>query len=254
MKRTILSGLASAALAMSYSVAVAQDNASAGSPMVILKKMSDNMASKPSFSLSTTSIYDEKFEDQLIKSMVTHRVDIVRPSTLYVEAIFDDGEKWLGAFDGKMLRYYEPAEKEYSEIPFEGSIDDLVDKLDASGLTQTPLNDFLRNDFYADVEPGIFEATLVDGYVDPRDGNKKTSHLLFQSPGTVWQLWVERGNYNLPRRLVVTYTEIGRPEYSVTFDDWNFDVKPEELAKKYNIPTSFEGWTKVDFVNPVNFK
>lgn len=254
MKRIILSGLACAVLTISNSAALAQNNVSQSSPMVILKKMSDNMASKPSFSLRTTSIYDEKFEDQFIKSMVTHRIDLVRPSTLYIESISDDGEKRLGVFDGKMLRFYEPADKEYSEIPFEGTVDELVDRMDASGLTQTPLNDFLRKDIYAEAAHGIYDATLVDGFIDPRDGNKDTSHLLFQSPGTVWQLWVGRGNYNLPKRLVVTYTGIGRPEYAVSFDAWNFEVKPEELSKKYNIPSSVAGWKKVDFVNPINFK
>ncbi|MCP4073917.1 MAG: DUF2092 domain-containing protein [Hyphomicrobiales bacterium] len=255
VRNAILSGLACIALATTFSsdgTALAQEKSN--SPMIILKSMSDNMASKAKFSIAATSIYDEKFEDQFIKSMVTHRVDVVRPHTMYVESIFDDGEKWLGVFDGKMLRFYEPAAKEYSEIPFEGSVSELVDKMDESGLSKTPLNDFMRKDFYVDVEPGIFMATLVDGYIDPRDGNKQTSHLLFQSPGTVWQLWVGRGNYNLPKRLVVTYTDIGRPEYAVSFDSWSFDSKPEKLPAKYDIPTSLDGWKKVDFVNPINFK
>jgi len=233
---------------------MAQDNASEKNPMVVLKIMSDTLASKSRLSLTTTSIYDEKFEDQLIKGIVAHRVDVVRPNTLYVEAVFDDGEKWVGAFDGKVLRYYELAEQEYSEIPFEGTVGELVDKLDASGLSQTPLNDFLREDFFAAIEPDIFDATLIGGYIDPIDGKSDINHLLFQSPGAVWQLWVGRGSNDLPKRLVVTYTDIGRPEYAVTFDSWKFNSKPEELAAEYNIPTNLDGWTKVDFVNPINFK
>jgi hypothetical protein len=255
MKNIILTALSCIALSIipvSNSSAIAQEISK--SPMIILKSMSDNMGSKTKFSLNTTSFYDEKFENQMIKSMVRHRVDVVRPNTLYVESVFDDGEKWLGTYDGKTVRFYEPAKKEYSEIPFEGTVSEVADMMDNNGLSQTPLNDFMRKDFYADVEPDIFSATLIDGYVDPRDGDKETSHLLFESHGTVWQLWVGGGNYNLPRRLVVTYSEIGRPEYAVSFDSWSFDSKPEDLPAKYDIPTSLDGWKKVEFVNPINFK
>jgi hypothetical protein len=254
IRNTVLSGLTCFALSVAFGSNTTTAQEKSVSPMIILKNMSDNMDSKTKFSIATTSFYDEKFENQLIKSMVTHRVDVVRPNTLYVEAVFDDGDKWLGVYDGKMLRFYEPAEKEYSEIPFEGTVSELADKMDASGLSQTPLNDFMRKDFYSDVEPDIFSATLIDGYVDPRDGDKETSHLLFESHGTVWQLWVGGSNYNLPRRLVVTYSEIGRPEYAVSFDSWSFDSKPEELPAKYDIPTSLDGWKKAEFVNPIYFK
>ncbi len=116
------------------------------------------------------------------------------------------------------------------------------------------MNDFLREDFFAAVEPAIFDATLIDGHVDPQDGATKTSHLLFQSPGTVWQLWVGHGDINLPKRLVITYTGIGRPEFAISFEDWSFDSDPGGLGKKYGIPTNLDDWTMVEFVNPINFK
>jgi hypothetical protein len=53
--------------------AIAQEKA--GNPTAILKSMSDNMDSKSNFSINTTSFYDERFEDQMIKNMVTHGVD-----------------------------------------------------------------------------------------------------------------------------------------------------------------------------------
>ncbi|MGI9372776.1 MAG: DUF2092 domain-containing protein [Hyphomicrobiales bacterium] len=236
------------------SVSMADDNAS-GDPMIVLKLMSDTLTNKQSLSFTADAIYDEKFEKTYIKSLVSYRIDLIRPATLYFEAKWDDGEYWIGEFNGKRVRVYVPAEKEYSEIPFEGSMDEFINYADDNGITRTPLNDFLRSNLYEALNEQILDATLIEGYVNPEDPDAKISHMLFHSPGTSWQLWVHQGAETLPNALNVTYSDIlGRPEYALKFKKWTFPDEPENLAKKYKIPGSLDGWKKVDFENPIDIE
>ncbi len=255
MKQTLITGLIYAALASASGHALAEDKkASEGNPMVILKQVSQDLGSQKAMSMETTSVYDERFEDGLIKTIVTHRVDLIRPNSLYFDAVWADGERFVGSFDGEVLRFYEPAVKEYSEIPFKGTVSEMADFADAVGLTRTPLNDLMRDDFYSAIEKEIFDATLIEGYLDPDDPNRKTSHLLFESPGTSWQMWVKHGDLALPERYNVKYVRgLGQPEYAITFDRWSFQVDETALVDKYGIPRNLEGWTKVEFENPIKF-
>ena len=254
MMRPILSAILTTVLLIGATGAQAEENISRN-PMVVLKQMSDTLATKQAMTLSVSAIYDEKFEGQFIKSLVRYRIDIVRPTTMYFDAKFDDGEHWIGDFDGKRVRLYVPAEKEFSEIIFAGTLDEFIDYADDNGITRTPLNDFLRTDIYAAVEEDIFSATMIAGYVNPEDPNTKISHMFFESPGTLWQLWVKHGVEPLPDMFNVTYaTSPGRPEYAIKFNSWSFDGKADALAAKYGIPSSVDGWEKVEFENPINMR
>jgi hypothetical protein len=254
MKRQLLSAVLSSALVVGAGTACAEDKVS-GNPMVVLKQMSDTLAKKPALTLSVDAVYDEKFEGTFIKSLVSYQIDVVRPTTLYFRANFDDGENWIGEFDGKRVRVYSPENKEYSEIPFDGTLDEFIDYADDNGITRTPLNDFLRTNLYEAVKDEISEATLIDGYVNPDDPKSKISHMFFKSPGTNWQLWVKHGEESLPDMFNATYvTSPGWPEYSIKFNSWSFDGKADGLSTKYGIPSSLEGWKKVEFVNPINMQ
>lgn len=251
MKNALISLFAGTTLLATAQAGFAAEEPS-GNPIIVLKQMSESLASKPAISLSADAVYDEKFEKTYIKSLVSYKLDLIRPSTLYFDAKFDDGEHWLGDFDGKRVRVYVPAEKEYSEVPFEGTLDEFIDYADDNGITRTPLNDFLRSNFFEAVNPHINEATLIDGYVNPDDAKTKISHMLFDSPGTIWQLWVSHGKDTLPDMFNATYsTALGRPEYAVKFKSWAFDGNADGLAEKYSIPKSLDGWTKVEFENPI---
>ena len=59
MKQALFAGLAGAVLMLSPLDAMAQARNDAGNPMLILKQMSEDLKAKPSFSLTTTSFYDQ---------------------------------------------------------------------------------------------------------------------------------------------------------------------------------------------------
>jgi hypothetical protein len=70
-------------------------------------------------------------------------------------------------------------------------------------------------------------------------------HLLFaQPPGIEIELWLDKTEQSLPRRLVVTYRSIrGQPNFIAEFSDWNFAVTPTDADFAFKPP---EGATQVE--------
>ena len=58
-------------------------------------------------------------------------------------------------------------------------------------------------------------------------GGVTCGHYAFRQEGLDWQVWIQLGDYPLPRKLVLTtLTDEARPEYVATYT-WN-------LAPSYN--------------------
>ena len=244
-------------IALSASAAIAQDKKQAAmvGPMAVLKQMSDTLGSKAAISVTADASFDEKFEGQFVKTSIRYRIDIIRPNHLFFDAVFDDGAKWIGEYDGNRVRFYKPAVKEYSEIPFKGSLDAAIDYMDDEGLSKTPVNDFLRSNLFDAIKDGIYDAASLEDTLDPDKPDKRMQNLLFRSLGTFWQLWVRDDDTALPVKFNATYaSEPGRPQYALAFRNWSFDGNLADMSSKYAVPSSLEGWKKVDYVNPINMR
>jgi hypothetical protein len=55
-------------------------------------------------------------------------------------------------------------------------------------------------------------------------------HLVFeQPPGIELELWVEKNEHALPRRLIVTYHDLpGQPNFVAEMFGWDFSIHPAE--------------------------
>ena len=73
-------------------------------------------------------------------------------------------------------------------------------------------------------------------------------HLAFMGPGVHWEIWIDTGKSTLPRRLVVTYTEVQNfPRFLVEFSDWNLQPKLAAGRFVFNKPRNA---TQIEFVSP----
>ena len=254
MRTALLSAIAALGLLLTQNAVFAQsEDEKPRNPMTLLKELSTDMGAWKAFAFETTGFFDERLDDELIKRTITWSVTVLRPNRLAVKAVADDGEQWLSDFDGTRARIYYVSDKEYAEIPFEGDLNAYVDFADSNGLSRTPIIDFLRTDLYGDIEEAIFDALLIDGYDDPQEADDLIHHVLYQSSNTTWQLWIrEEEERYTPHRSVVTYTNrLGRPEFANQFRNWSFDVDIDKAAADYGIPENLDGWTKVEFENPI---
>ena len=67
---------------------------------------------------------------------------------------------------------------------------------------------------------------------------KPTRHLLFtQTPGIELELWVDKDEKALPRRLIVTYRLLhGQPSFVAQFSDWKFNIHPTDAEFTFQPP------------------
>ena len=67
-------------------------------------------------------------------------------------------------------------------------------------------------------------------------GGVTCEHYAFRQPGIDWQLWIQLGDFPLPRKLILTtLTDDARPQYSSILD-WNLAPSFNEAAFEFDPP------------------
>lgn len=197
-------------------------------------------ANDMSFKVRTIRVYQDEAGDFL---HIGHNMNIVvrRPDRLAVKATGDDGTTQL-FYDGKTASVLNLASDKYAQVgvppKLEAMLDEVMDKLQVD----FPLADFLADEpgksFLTEVTSGkVVNTVTIDG--------TPCSHLLFsQSGGIELELWVEKNDKTIPRRMIATYRSLpGQPSFIAEFSDWNFNAHPADTEFVFHPPA---GATKVD--------
>src|SRR5207237_6711625 len=115
----------------------------------------------------------------------------------------------------------------------EGMLKEAVDRV---GI-DFPLADFLseapNKAFLTGVTGGrVVNTVMIDGV--PCD------HLFFfQPPGIELELWLEKNDRSLPRRLVATHrSQPGQPTFIAEFSDWNFNIHTSDAEFVFRQPAA----------------
>jgi len=193
-----------------------------------------------SFQVRTLRVYVDPSGQPL---HIAHLIKVVvrRPDRVTISVTGDDGSTKL-LYDGKTVTLFGVETKKYSTVPVPNTIQGMVETVMGKLGIDFPLADFLAN------EP---DKAFLSGVTSGREVNTVTldgvpcRHLLFtQPPGIELELWIEKNDKALPRRLVVTYrSEPGQPSYIAELFDWNFSVHPTDAEFTFEPP---EGATKVE--------
>ena len=207
-----------------------------------LQRMGQTLrAEQLSFQARTIRVYAEP-KGEPLHIFHTLKVTMRRPNRLLAEVSGDDGSSKL-VFDGKTAILYSAAQNKYASIAVpEGTIASLLKEAVGRLGVDFPLADFLSdepgNAFLSGVTSGrIVNTVTIDG--GPYD------HLFFfQPPGIELELWVEKNEQSLPRRLIVTYRSLpGQPNFIAQFSDWNFNVRTPDADFAFQPPA---GATQVE--------
>jgi hypothetical protein len=200
-----------------------------------LQRMGQTLrAEQFSFQAHTIRVYSEANGEPL-HIFHTMRVTVHRPNRLLAEMTGDDGSNKL-VFDGKTLTLFSAQEKKYVSIPVpEGTVDGMLKEAVGHIGIDFPLADFLSEApdkaFLTGVTAGrVVNAVTIDGV--PCD------HLFFsQPPGIELELWLEKNDRSVPRRLIVTYRSLpGQPNFIAEFADWNFTIHPSDADFVFQPP------------------
>ncbi|MGE0259664.1 MAG: DUF2092 domain-containing protein [Alphaproteobacteria bacterium] len=243
----ILAGLMLCELAGAPISVIAAANAQSVQPAIsadasnaVLQMGKTLEAKEFSFKAQTIRVFEDA-DAQPLHIFHTMSVIVRRPDRLAVQITGDDGSAKL-LYDGKTLTVFNAAKNTYATVAAPDNLQAMMKDVVARYNVDFPLADFVAAEpgkaFLTGVTTGREVGTVtIDG--------KPARHLFFtQPPGIELELWVDKDEKALPRRLLVTYRLLhGQPSFVAQFSDWNFDVHPTDADFTFQPPA---GATKAE--------
>jgi hypothetical protein len=155
------------------------------------------------------------------------------PNRLRVEVVSDRQER-MYFYDGKTFTLFAQRVGYYATVPAPPTTVELVDRLDEKYGIEVPLVDLFRwggprasaadIKSAADIGPSVVEGTTCE-------------HYAFRQPGLDWQIWIQQGDYPLPRKLVLTtLTDEARPQHTAVYT-WNATPSFNDAAFTFDPPS-----------------
>jgi hypothetical protein len=216
-----LPGLAPAALAAGPPKQTISEDAQAAVAQMGKSLSADQFA----FQARTLRVYAD-INGQPLHIAHSMKVVLRRPDKLLIDVTGDDGSSKL-AYDGKTVVLLGVETKRYASLPVPNTIQGMLEKVMGRFAVDFPLADLLTN------SP---DKSFLFGITSGREVNTVTidgmpcRHLLFsQPPGIELELWVEKNDRSLPRRLIVTYRTLpDHPSFVAELFDWDFSIHPSD--------------------------
>lgn len=146
------------------------------------------------------------------------------------------------SFDGKVVSLYGKRLNVYARIDSPGpSIDEAVAEIRAATGFDAAGADFLSADPYTALAEGVLSGSLVGTTFV---GGMLCDHLAFRNDDVDWQVWISKGEQNLPLKYVITTKWVtGSPQYTLRFRNWgtggvsskSLEFKPPTDARKVDV-------------------
>ena len=154
------------------------------------------------------------------------------PTGLRAEVASDRHER-LYLYDGKSFTLHAKRLDLYATIPAPPTIGELADLLDEKYGFGVPLVDLFRWGSPSwsaerltsamDAGPGVVAGTTCQQYA-------------FRTDEIDWQIWIQKGDYPLPRKLVITTrTDEARPQHTAVYT-WNLAPSFNDLTFVFDPP------------------
>lgn len=233
----ILAGLAAALFILTAS-AQAEEPA-ANSPaldpgaMAALQQMGTYLRALGTFRVVTETTRETVLEDGQ-KLQYEGKVDALArfPNGLRIHVTNDRHER-LYLFDGKQFTLWGQRLNYYATVDAPATVGLLADSLEENHGFTLPLTDlFLWGTDEAGTE-GITAATSLGASVV---GGTTCSHYAFRQDDVDWQVWIQKGDYPLPRKLVITTrTDEARPQYTASYS-WDLAPSFNDAAFTFDPP------------------
>lgn len=205
--------------------------------MGALDRMSAYLRTLDSFQVSGDVITEEVLEDGQ-KVEEANDVDLVadRPSRLRIH-VNNDRQQRIMLFDGKTFTVSAPRLRYYAQAPAPATINELADVLEERFELELPLVDLFRwgasgSEFREITQARVVGPSEIEGIT--------CMHYAFRQNGLDWQIWIQRGDFPLPRKLVLTTTtDPARPQHKAVYN-WNLAPSFNDAAFAFVPPTDFK--------------
>ena len=199
-----------------------------------LNGMSAYLRTLKTFQVEAATATDEVLDDgQLVKYSGTTNIVARFPDKLLADVYSDRNERQY-LYDGKSFTLLARRVGYYATVPAPPTVRELADVLLAKYDIEVPLSDlFLWG------APGWSTSTITSALdMGPGEiGGTTCQHYAFRQEGVDWQIWIQKGDFPLPRKLVITtLTDPARPQHSATYT-WNLAPSVNDAAFVFTPPT-----------------
>lgn len=148
-------------------------------------------------------------------------------------------------YNGKTLTLHDSMAGFHATVEVPGTLEGMLDFARDSLDIVAPAGDFIYSNALELMMDGVESAmyigpSFVEGQI--------CDHLAFSAPGhsTDWQIWVQRGETPLPRRIVITSRDVlNAPQFTVHIKDW--DLSPNISADDFDFRAHASS-TEIEFL------
>jgi hypothetical protein len=196
--------------------------------LAILKRATDRLTTAQSFRIRIRTLFDVVQDSgQKLQFGTWDEVTVRRPDRAAATFRRDDGHVRRIQYDGERITMYDERENVYGQFAVPATLDEMLDFLELEVGSPMPLADLLYSDLDhlvdAAVEGGVVGLSRVDDW--------DCDHLAFRGEAVDFQVWIQRGDDPLLRKVVITYKELpGGPQFGAAFLEWDRSAKsPDEL-------------------------
>jgi hypothetical protein len=207
-----------------------------------LRRMGQLLSETESFRFDAHITQDLPLSAGLKMQMYQHRSVIVsRPGKI---CVVSDGDMDMNtaSFNNGALTIFDPLRGVYTKIEGPKDIDGILDHLALERGFVLPLADLLVSDPYASAT----ERVNLGLYLGEHRVREHTCHhLAFRQEGIDWQIWIDAGETPVPRKLLITFTDLaGQPQWTAELDSWDLSPELAEGVFDYEPPANA---VEVDF-------
>lgn len=208
----------------------------------ILKRSMDYLAGLKQFSVDTQiSIEAVLTSGQKLMFDNAATATVQRPNKLFARRTGSLVNQ-VFYYDGKTLSLSNPDQKVFASVAAPGTLEEMLDYARGTLDIIAPAGDLLYKNAFElltrDAKSGfVVGKGVVDGV--------RCDHLAFRNPDVDFQIWIQEGAKPLPRKYVVTSTQVaGSPQF-VTVMNWNTAPKVTDATFAFAPP---KGAKKIDFL------
>jgi hypothetical protein len=223
------SAIAQAAVAAEPAQAAPQPAAPAAQPapaadivepeaLAALERMGATLRSLQSFTVKSDATIEEVYADGqkiMVPARTTYTINL--PNQMKVEFDTDEGQRVV-RYDGTVMTLADSNARKYVSFPLSGTVVEIFDSLEDDFGIALPIRElFLFGLPTSDIEPPRAGRFIGDSTI----GGDPVSHYAFRQSDSDWQIWLDKGDRPLPRKLVITaVTEPSKPQFIAHFT-WN---------------------------------
>ncbi len=183
--------------------------------------MVEQAAGLDAFSVNLNAGFDVLQADgQMIQFLEQRSVTVQRPNAMRSEERFSGGVGNLVIFDGDQVTVFDAASGVYAQTDTPDTLDDAVIYFQRDLNMRLPLGGLFTTRLLRDM---LHRIQTIDYVETVEVGGVMTHHLAARADTVDFQVWLAADGPLLPRRVVLTYPEEGRPQFWAEFSEWNLD-------------------------------